>query len=177
MKMQLKLKYILGIQYFLKRFCAFRLFMLLFVIFCHQAFAQLPDHTDKFKQQLHETRAFFTYLGCKWKGFFPVKLCLFFYYTNTGSYFDLKHKGWGKKELGIYSMFNGYCMRYDDYGNYNFGAAARAMGLSLGWAKLGAGINQLFPGEGVPDFSNWSGFFDNRNDTHLIELGYHAAYE
>lgn len=139
--------------------------------------AQLPDHTERFNRQLRETRSFFSYLGKKWNGLLPIKLYLFFYYTNTGSYFDLKHKGWGRKELGEYSLFNGHCLRFDDYGNYNYGAAAKAMGLSLFWAKLGAGINQLFPGEGTPDFTNWHGFFDNRNDTHLIELGYYARYE
>jgi hypothetical protein len=137
----------------------------------------LVNHTEKFNSQLIETRSFFAYLGTKWQGFLPVKLCLFYYYTNTNSYFDLKHKGWGRKELGEYSMFNNHKMRFDDYGNYNFGSAAKYMKLSLMWAKLGAGINQLFPGEGVPDFSNWKGFFDNKNDTHQIEMGYYSRYE
>jgi hypothetical protein len=137
----------------------------------------VADQTEKFKLQLKETRTHFNYLGIKWKGFLPVKLCLFYYYTHTKSYFDLKYKGWGRKEIGEYSVFNNHRLRFDDYGNYNFGAAARAMGLSLFWAKLGAGINQMFPGEGVPDFSNFNGFFDNKNDTRLIESGYSGLYE
>ena len=138
---------------------------------------EINDYTTAFNQQLTETRSFFCYLGLKWKGFLPVKLCLFFYYTNTRSYFDLKYKGWGRKELGEYSTYNNHRLRFDDYGNYNFGAAAKAMHLSLFWAKLGAGINQLFPGEGVPDFTNLNGFFDNRNDTEQIRSGYYSVYE
>ena len=62
-------------------------------------------------------------------------------------------------------------MAPDDFGNYNFGVAAKAMGFSLSWAKFGAGMSQTFLQKGN-DWYNWSGYFDFKRDTEMIEKGY-----
>jgi hypothetical protein len=50
------------------------------------------------------------------------------------------------------------------------------MGFSLTYAKFGAGMSQTFlqraNGGFNNDWSNLGGFFDFKNDTRMIELGY-----
>jgi hypothetical protein len=89
--------------------------------------------------------------------------------------------------------------RYDDYGNFNYGVAAKAFGFSQTTALLGAGINQFWKTFDVVstqnprgdmaqptlhikynmDYirNNWypsniSGFTDDPRDSHMIRTGY-----
>ena len=99
------------------------------------------------------------------------------------------------RKLGIW---NNRLMKPDDWGNYAYGVGARAFGFSEGWSVFGAGIAQLGFGiangmevsrvstgdiKGYPTlnlnqrfynigWTNFSGWFDNARDTHLIRHGY-----
>lgn len=65
--------------------------------------------------------------------------------VTDGGPFDIKQPGEGfsKAETGEYSFYEGKLFRYDDFGNFNYGTAARAYGFSQTTALLGAGINQF----------------------------------
>ena len=63
-------------------------------------------------------------------------------------------------------------MQPQDFGNFNFGVAARAYGFSELTGLVGAGVNQLGKGSKFYDLSNWEGFGDDKRDTFFIKLGY-----
>ena len=91
---------------------------------------------------------------------------------QTGAEFDIKITSFSETALGAKTAnFEGAKMAPDDFGNYNFGVAAKAMGFSLSWAKFGAGMSQTFLQKGN-DWYNWSGYFDFKRDTEMIEKGY-----
>ncbi|RNC83392.1 MAG: hypothetical protein ED557_11925 [Balneola sp.] len=144
----------------------------------------LLDVTEKFDAQLEETRQFFKELASyvdeldipDWKKY-AVKLLLFRKYVNNGATFDIKEGAFSPIELGgNYALYQGEKFRFDDFGNYNYGVAALAFGITLHDAMMGAGINQLKPGRGTPDWKNPRGFFDNRRDTHMIIRGYNHVF-
>jgi hypothetical protein len=97
---------------------------------------------------------------------------------GTGRPFDIKRKGGGYNPTDLNAeaaYFNGELFSYDDFGNYNYGAAARAFGFSLETALMGAGFNQTFQTQ-TPDFSNPRGYFDHSRDTEMIIKGYNNSY-
>ena len=69
------------------------------------------------------------------------------------------------------AYYNGELFKYDDFGNYNFGVAAKAYGLSLNFSKLGAGVAQVLWGE-ERHWSWWKTMFDDPQDARMIERGY-----
>ncbi len=114
---------------------------------------------------------------------------------TDGADYDIKAKNYKRSIIGEYSFFEGKLFRYDDYGNYNYGVAAKAFGLSKTLALFGAGVNQTLKaitptGYGIihrgfiipvlPIFgkidlmspSNINGFFDDPKDTYMIKEGY-----
>jgi RHS repeat-associated protein len=170
---------------------------------------QIGDVTDKFNTQIGQTKSFFEqkgreidaqtgYIG----GIFDSKKRNFFQQqvTDKGP-FDIKQpgKGFSQGEIGFYSFYEGKLFRYDDYGNFNYGVAAKAFGFSQTTALLGAGINQFWKTFDVVstknprgdiaqptlhikynmDYirnnwypSNMSGFTDDPRDSHMIRTGY-----
>ncbi|MFN7609956.1 MAG: polymorphic toxin type 44 domain-containing protein, partial [bacterium] len=65
--------------------------------------------------------------------------------------------------------------QYEDFGNFNFGATAAAMGLTLAQAQMGAGWAQRRAGTSAPEFgSPWGGppYGDAPEDQRQIELGH-----
>jgi hypothetical protein len=121
----------------------------------------LKDVTVDFNNILESTKEYFTVLGKKidsnydpnnlesQRSKFYYKLQVFRNNVNDRAKYDIKANGFGIKELGYYSIYKNQLFRYDDYGNYNYGVAARAFGLSLSVAELGAGINQLSKAFGI----------------------------
>ncbi|NDV25428.1 RHS repeat-associated core domain-containing protein [Desulfovibrio sp. JC010] len=59
---------------------------------------------------------------------------------------------------------------YEHFGNYNFGAAAKALGISELEAKAGAGAVQVFTGTAKASW--WGDFFDDPVDQQNIANGY-----
>lgn len=84
-------------------------------------------------------------------------------------------KAFSKSPFTIYNggYINGEYFSPDDFGNYFYGVAAKAMGITLYDAVQGAGIYAVFSGS-VTDWSNWYGFFDDRKDTQMIMRGYNG---
>jgi hypothetical protein len=70
-------------------------------------------------------------------------------------------------------FYNGEYFTSDDFGNYGYGVAARSMGILAIDAIQGAGIYGIFNGS-VTDWTNFRGFFDEKNDTKMILRGYYG---
>ncbi|MCZ8215968.1 MAG: polymorphic toxin type 44 domain-containing protein [Cyclobacteriaceae bacterium] len=152
---------------------------------------ELLDVTDKFNRQLEKTEAFFTsmreiYDNLPNPGLNPLaalaerrtlKLSFFKSQVGTNRPFDIKQKGKGfhPSEIGgQQALYNGVTYNFDDFGNINYGVAARALGLTYMEALAGAGYNQTFQ-TGTPDWGNPEGFFDHRRDTEMIKLGFNMV--
>lgn len=140
---------------------------------------QRQDVTDKFYQQLARTELFFSTAKEMFDQItnpvnrFEEKLRFFAEMTKTGALFDIKQEGMGfsRLEIGKKAIFEGEVYRYDDFGNINFGYAARVFGIPLEVGLGGAGLNQIFSEVG-PDLRNVRGYFDQRRDTQMIIHGY-----
>ena len=90
---------------------------------------------------------------------------------NDNAVFDIKQTAFSRTNLGAeYGIYDGQLFRYDDFGNYNYGVAARYFGLTLNEALFGAGLNQIRKRN--PDFSNSLGYFDHSRDTYMIINGF-----
>jgi hypothetical protein len=144
--------------------------------------------TDKFNKQLRQTEAFFTSMGLIFDNM-PVpslnplvvlaerraaKLFFFKSQIGTDKPYDLKKEGNGfsKVELGgSHADYYGVSLKFDDFGNINYGVAARALGLTRFEAVAGAGLYQTFSSK-TPDWGNPLGFFDERTDTPMIIFGF-----
>ena len=164
--------------------------------------SNMKDMTSVFNKQLQETKFFFEQKNEEfsaresktWGGMankLSDRLSYFRSQVTDKGPFDLKNKNYGPDDVGNYSFFEGKLFRYDDYGNYNYGVAAKAFGLSETMALFGAGANQtkkalsptgimFIPLGFMPVFgkinlmspSNVKGFFDDPRDTHMIKKGY-----
>jgi hypothetical protein len=149
------------------------------------------DVTAKFNSTLAGTKDFFTSQAkiyderiknaigypSSMKAMIAMKIEFFREQVTNGGPYDIKvqGKGYSQTELGgQYAYYNGNLLRYDDFGNYNFGVAAKAFGISLEVAKMGAGLNQI--AKGTPDLGNPAGYFDHRQDTQMIINGYYQVY-
>ena len=71
----------------------------------------------------------------------------------------------------ITGTYNGQLMHPDDFGNYNYGVSARALGLSPVDDLRGGGIGAFLLG-GQHTWWNVFGLFDSWNDTKMIFKGY-----
>ena len=138
------------------------------------------DRTDKFDDQLAYTAAYFSIAGEYFDARYSngvvresQKMQWFINQVGTGDEFDIKSTTFSPEELGGRpgGFYRGRWMTSEDFGNYNYGYAARSFGYSERWAKMGAGGNQI--GKGNPDFYNFNGFFDRSNDTPYIIDGYY----
>ncbi len=103
------------------------------------------------------------------------KLMFFRSKVNDNAVFDIKKTAFSRANLGAeYGIYRGQEFRYDDFGNYNYGLAARYFGLSLEMALFGAGVNQI--SKFNADLSNPRGYFDHSRDTRLIIQGYNHEW-
>jgi hypothetical protein len=92
-------------------------------------------------------------------------------FVTDGAEFDIKRTSFRRREIGGNSAdYEGESFTPEDFGNYNYGVAARAYGYPLDRALRGAGMNQV--GKLNPDFSNLEGYFDHKHDTRMIIRGY-----
>ena len=142
---------------------------------------KLMDVTERFNNQLNATRAFFSDVNEMFNKMYPdpiareaAKIAFFTEMVKTNAPFDIKVKGKGFSpgEIGgQQALYNGRVYNFDDFGNYNFGVAAQALGLSENFAVFGAGFYQTFF-QPTNDWSNWRGFFDHAQDTKMIRTGY-----
>jgi len=127
---------------------------------------QIKQTQEFFKGKANELESMNVFPGTK----YLTRLLYFTKMVKTNAPYDLKNKGYGREKIGLYSLFKGQKFRFDDYGNYNYGVAARAYGISLSDAIFGAGLNQVWNGRG--DITNPEGMFDDPRDTQMIINGY-----
>ncbi|HEY9047906.1 MAG TPA: RHS repeat-associated core domain-containing protein, partial [Ohtaekwangia sp.] len=147
---------------------------------------ELMDVTDKFNEQLRQTEEFFSAMGRIFDAIdYPsiiyfaeihrraAKLRFFKSQVGTKKPYDIKQpgKGFSPREIGLQAIYNGITYNYDDFGNINYGVAARALGLTCSEAVAGAGYNQTFQTR-TPEWSNPGGFFDHSRDTQMIKFGF-----
>lgn len=111
-----------------------------------------------------------------WLGKYARKLSEFRKLVTDGAPFDIKVAEGGefstKKEENFkngYAFYNGKLFRYDDFGNFNYGVAGKAFGLSESVLKVGAGVNQLSK-PNVPH-SIFS-YGDEDKDNYMIKQGF-----
>jgi hypothetical protein len=95
--------------------------------------------------------------------------------VGTGSPFDLKNNSksiFSNAQLGKQgAIYNGEHFRVDDFGNYNFGVAAKAYGVPLDAARVGAGLYQI--NEGTSSLNYFGSYFDDPRDYMMITRGYY----
>ncbi len=144
------------------------------------------DVTRRFRNQLKRTVAYFSKARMAFDAMALVdpigaqvaKATFFASKVKSYAEFDIKRTSFSEKAIGgLYARFEDMAFTSDDFGNYNYGVAAKAFGYSLTTAKLGAGLSQTFlqraeNGSYRNDWSNFSGFFDYKRDTKMIVEGY-----
>lgn len=142
------------------------------------------DVTKRFKKMLHFTKGYFSAMArlidpiidnssfMSFGYLVSRKIDIFKSLVGKNAPFDLKKGLFDVSIIGEQAYYGEALWQPQDFGNYNFGVAAKAYGYSLTFAKFGAGYNQTFT-EFTPDFSNWSGFFDRKRDTDFITDGYY----
>ncbi len=142
--------------------------------------SEYPDVTEKFDKQLAATKEFFSdaarqidELPLDPLSKKAIKLKFFYEMVKSNAPFDIKLTTFSNKSLEYkeFGLYNGESFSPGDFGNYNYGVAAKAFGLSIGMAKFGAGMSQIFSQNGH-DYTNWAGYGDFRWDTDMIKRGY-----
>jgi RHS repeat-associated protein len=141
------------------------------------------DVTTAFDAQLEKTMAYFS-ISRDWfdinypKGGLGKEIDRMMFFrsrVNDNAVFDIKRTAFSRANLGAeYGIYKGQEFRYDDFGNYNYGVAAKYFGLTLDRALLGAGLNQI--SKFNPDFGNPGGYFDHSQDTEMIIRGYYHKW-
>ena len=103
-----------------------------------------------------------------------VMLSEFASLVAENSMFDLKNNPkslFSDSQLkGQLALYNNELFRSQDFGNYNFGVAAKAFGLTLNFSQLGAGLYQIY--RGASDWRWIKSHFDDPTDSKMIERGY-----
>jgi RHS repeat-associated protein len=142
------------------------------------------DQTRRFDDQLEYTAYFFSMAKEYFDDKYPDgglvkefrKMEWFVSQVTDGAEFDIKRTTFGSEELGYPTggFYRGRWMNSEDFGNYNYGVAAYYFGYSERFARLGAGLNQVFKGN--PDISNTFGFFDHPHDTSFIVAGFYHEW-
>lgn len=148
----------------------------------------IPDLTEQFDATLAETKNHFEAkakefqeridAGLAGEGFLEEMNGWFLGQVMPGARFDLKKPGHGysQQEIGNeWARYRGKVFHFDDFGNYNYGVAAKAFGFSLEWAKIAAGLAQIISDGGHAN--NPDGAFDWRSDTQMIIKGYNHEFK
>ena len=127
------------------------------------------DITDRLNKAMRDNAADFNskiYLTA------GVKLFAFVMSVKTGAKYDLKFT-WNLDKNVTY-FYSGTRLRYDDIGNIHFGYLGASIGYSLLFLKSGAGIYQIYSGTSTWEYV--SSFFDDPQDSAMIEWGYNIYY-
>lgn len=148
------------------------------------------DLTNQFNQQLRKTKEYFAArkayydeislkmirLGV-WESYQAneqMRAIEFYDLVKTGSPYDIKNdkqSAFSVAKLGkAGAMYGKEHFRTDDFGNYNYGVAAKAYGYALKFAQFGAGMYQIK--SGTSSFNFHSTYFDDPRDYSMIMRGY-----
>ena len=147
----------------------------------------IPDKTNLFNGFLEKTNNYFSNMNRQLEnkestilmgglGKYTRKLSAFRDLVTDDAPFDIKAaeggefstKTWNAFKKG-YAFYDSKLFRYDDFGNFNYGVAGKAFGLSESILQVGAGVNQLSK-PNVPH-SIFS-FGDEDKDNYMIRQGF-----
>ena len=147
----------------------------------------VPDKTSVLNSFLEKTKDYFSAMDRRLEnkelsimmggmGKYKRKLDVFRKLVTDGAPFDIKVAEGGEFSTNTrnvfkngYAFYDGKLFRYDDFGNFNYGVAGKAFGLSESILKVGAGVNQLSK-PNVPH-SIFS-FGDEDKDNYMIRQGF-----
>ncbi|MDY7256095.1 polymorphic toxin type 44 domain-containing protein, partial [Bacteroides sp. A1-P5] len=147
----------------------------------------VPDKTSVFNSFLEKTKDYFSAMDRRLEnkessimmggvGKYKRKLDVFRKLVTDGALFDIKVAEGGEFSQNTqnafrngYAFYDGKLFRYDDFGNFNYGVAGKAFGLSESILKVGAGVNQLSK-PNVPH-SIFS-YGDEDKDNYMIRQGF-----
>ena len=147
----------------------------------------IPDKTNVFNAFLKKTNDYFTEMNQNLEkkeskilmggiGKYKRKLAAFRELVTDEAPFDIKNAEGGefstknkKAFKNKYAFYDGKLLRYDDFGNFNYGVAGKAFGLSEFILQVGAGINQLSK-PNVPH--SILSYGDEDKDNYMIRQGF-----
>lgn len=92
--------------------------------------------------------------------------------TVPGGPFNEDAEMYPNNYLNNYAFYDGLLLRSDDFGNFNYGVAGKAFGLSDFILESAAGANQLknYIMRGSP-IGGPSVYFDDPKDNYMVRLG------
>jgi hypothetical protein len=139
------------------------------------------DITPEFIQRVSQMEVAFGAVGNTFNDLYggkilsyPAKLAAFGYLQYKGARTEFMNpKAFSGSDFYRGGYVNGQFYTADDFGNYFYGVAARAMGITLLDAVQGAGIYAILTGS-LTDWTNFYGFFDERKDSQTIMRGYYG---
>ena len=142
---------------------------------------QGKDLTSEFNKRIKAVEAIFSIIGNQFDDqnggpvlSYPLKFIAFGYIQYDGAKTKfLNPKRFPQSIFYKGGYFNGEFFQADDFGNYAYGVAAKAMGILLDDAIKGAGIYAILSGS-VTDYKNFKGYFDEKKDTNIIIRGYNG---
>ena len=147
----------------------------------------IPEKTKVFNAFLKKTNDYFSGMNQKLEkkeskilmggiGKYKRKLAAFRELVTDEAPFDIKNAEGGefstknkKAFKNKYAFYDGKLLRYDDFGNFNYGVAGKAFGLSEFILQVGAGINQLSK-PNVPH--SILSYGDEDKDNYMIRQGF-----
>jgi RHS repeat-associated protein len=144
------------------------------------------DHTERFEKFLEYTAMFFSSMASTLDQFIEnnpkaagtyIKHKVFISLVKPGAFFDIKETLFSKEAIGgnevnSVAWFHNDLFQPQDFGNYNFGVAAKAYGYTENFSIKGAGLAQIFYGNGF-HWHNLKGLGDYTWDTDMIIRGYY----
>jgi len=151
--------------------------------------SEIPDKTKDLITAMQKTQEYFSKKNSefsakesnilRWFGIKYDRMKFFYKEVTNYSPFDLKRvdgpfniNNNGNFKDG-YGFYDSKLLRFDDFGNINFGVAAKAFGIPEKIGEIGAGIRQLLDSfrsnSPVGDIST---FFDDEKDNYMIKQGY-----
>jgi RHS repeat-associated protein len=140
------------------------------------------DLTSQFNQRIGGMEATFGAVGSTMNSIYggpilsyPAKFAAFGYMQYKGAKTEFMNpKAFKTSPFYNGGLYNGEHFSADDFGNYAYGVAARAMGILSIDAVQGAGIYSIYTHSPTTDWTNFYGFFDERKDTRMILRGYYG---
>lgn len=133
----------------------------------------MANMTATFDRQLAETYYWFKYLAIGKTT--TQKMDIMLTYMSTGAPYDFKNRPsspFHRDNMGEFGLYRGQKMAPDDFGNYNYGFAANALGLPE-WFSVA--IVGAFPNS-VRTWWNVLGGFDQIEDSRMIRAGYNHEW-
>lgn len=160
------------------------------------------DLTETFNEQLDETKKYFSELERniyeknvaiygEENGSIIAKMEIYKEFrrlVTDGGKFDIKNNPKSKFyrlsksfDSNGNAYYNGELWKYDDFGNYNYGVAAKSIGISKIIAEIGGGLNQIYKLIQWKEYGmiikNWKSYGDFPRDNNMIKRGYNHKFK